>query len=72
VAEQFHRQSIFTTAIEQHNQNLNNPEQHYTPDRQELVIAVQDASIPISNGKDANEAAKAGGTTKTKTEKHHA
>jgi hypothetical protein len=78
MAEQIHRQSIFTTAIEaanrgeleQNNQNLNNREQHYTPACQELVMAVQDASIPTSNGKDVNGAGKVGGTTKTKTDKH--
>jgi hypothetical protein len=68
MAEQIHRESIFTIAIQQHNQNLNNLEQHNTPDRQELVMAVQDATMNRGNAKVANEAAKVGGTTKTKTD----
>jgi hypothetical protein len=68
MAEQIHRESIFTIAIQQHNQNLNNLEQHNTPDRQELVMAVQDATMDRGNAKVANEAAKVGGTTKTKTD----
>jgi hypothetical protein len=68
MAEQIHRESIFTTAIEQHNQNFNNPELHNTPDRQELVMAVHDSTMDRGNSKVANEAAKADGT-KTKEDR---
>jgi hypothetical protein len=67
MAGQIHRESIFTIAIEQHNQNLNSPELHNTPDRQELVMAVHDSTMDRGNSEVANEAAKVGGTTKTKT-----
>jgi hypothetical protein len=97
MAEQIHRQSIFTTAMEadkqfprkrnvpstngrepeRNNQNFDNPEQSNTPEchEHELVMAVQDASSPTSNimmdrgnAKVGNEAVKADGTTKTKTD----